>query len=132
MMDLDDLESNTRDGLHIASLAGAWQALVAGFGGLRDYAGRLTFRPHLPEGLDRLAFTISRRGQRLRVEVRPREATYLLTNGVGLELTHHGERVTLTPGEPLTRRLPPIPRLPRPAQPPGRAPKMRRGRPLAD
>ena len=24
LMDLDDLEHNTRDGLHIASLAGAW------------------------------------------------------------------------------------------------------------
>ena len=26
LMDLDDLEHNTRDGLHIASLAGAWLA----------------------------------------------------------------------------------------------------------
>lgn len=31
-MDLADLEDNTRDGLHIASLAGTWTALVAGFG----------------------------------------------------------------------------------------------------
>ena len=37
LMDLDDLEHNTRDGLHIASLAGTWMALVAGFGGLRHY-----------------------------------------------------------------------------------------------
>ena len=36
LMDLDDLEHNTRDGLHIASLAGAWIAAVAGFGGMRD------------------------------------------------------------------------------------------------
>jgi len=33
LMDLADLEHNSRDGLHIASLAGAWIALVAGFGG---------------------------------------------------------------------------------------------------
>jgi len=32
---LSDLEHNSRDGLHIASLAGAWIALVAGFGGMR-------------------------------------------------------------------------------------------------
>jgi alpha,alpha-trehalose phosphorylase len=32
LMDLDDLEYNTRDGLHIASLAGAWIVAVAGFG----------------------------------------------------------------------------------------------------
>ena len=39
-MDLDDLEHNTRDGLHIASLAGTWIGLVAGFGGMRDHGGR--------------------------------------------------------------------------------------------
>jgi alpha,alpha-trehalose phosphorylase len=128
LMDLQDLEQNTRDGLHMASLAGAWQALVAGFGGLRDYNGRLIFRPHLPEDLDRLAFTITRRGQRLRVEVTLEEATYRLADGGSLELTHHGERVTLTAGEPMTLRIPPVPRLPRPAQPRGREPKRRRAR----
>ena len=37
LMDLDDLEHNTRDGLHMASLAGAWIALVAGLAGMRSY-----------------------------------------------------------------------------------------------
>jgi trehalose/maltose hydrolase-like predicted phosphorylase len=36
LIDLDDLEHNTRDGLHIASLAGAWIVAVSGFGGMRD------------------------------------------------------------------------------------------------
>ena len=36
LIDLHDLHQNTGDGLHIASLAGAWIALVSGFGGLRD------------------------------------------------------------------------------------------------
>lgn len=34
---MKDLQRNTRDGLHIASLAGAWIAAVAGFGGMRDH-----------------------------------------------------------------------------------------------
>ena len=38
LMDLRDVEHNTSDGVHMASLAGAWMALVAGFGGMR--AGR--------------------------------------------------------------------------------------------
>ena len=38
LMDLGDLEHNTRDGLHMASLAGSWIAAVAGFGGMRDSA----------------------------------------------------------------------------------------------
>ena len=41
LIDLEDLQHNTRDGLHIASLAGAWIGTVAGFGGLRDHDGQL-------------------------------------------------------------------------------------------
>ena len=48
LMDLDDFEHNTADGLHIASLAGAWIAVVAGFGGMRDHDGALSFAPRLP------------------------------------------------------------------------------------
>jgi trehalose/maltose hydrolase-like predicted phosphorylase len=59
LMDMDDLEHNTRDGLHIASLAGSWIALVAGFGGLRGRGNTVSFTPNLPDALARLAFTIA-------------------------------------------------------------------------
>ena len=68
-MDLDDLEHNTRDGLHIASLAGTWLVAVAGFGGMRDHGGKLTFRPRLPDALTRLRFRLMFRGRGLLVEV---------------------------------------------------------------
>ena len=44
LMDLRDLEHNTRDGVHIASLAGTWIALVDGFGGLRHANGEVSLR----------------------------------------------------------------------------------------
>ncbi len=50
-MDLHDLNHNTRDGLHIASMAGAWSGLVAGFGGMRARRGELRFAPRLPGGI---------------------------------------------------------------------------------
>ena len=40
-VDLRDLHGNTVDGLHIASAGGVWSALVNGFGGMRDYEGKL-------------------------------------------------------------------------------------------
>src|SRR5579875_3123230 len=43
LMDLNDLEHNVRDGVHMASLAGAWTALVGGFGGMRLQNGELSF-----------------------------------------------------------------------------------------
>ena len=59
LIDLRDLHSNTRDGLHMASLAGAWMALVNGFGGLRDDEGVLALDPQLPDGITRLRFRLA-------------------------------------------------------------------------
>jgi alpha,alpha-trehalose phosphorylase len=126
LMDLRDLENNTRDGVHIASLAGTWVALVGGFGGLRHWDGTVNFAPRLPDGLTRLAFTLFIRGTRLRVEITHEAATYAVADGKPLEIMHDGEKVSLQAGKPQTRKLHPIPPRPRPSQPPGRAPARRR------
>ncbi|WP_405102834.1 glycoside hydrolase family 65 protein [Micromonospora sp. NBC_01412] len=126
LMDLHDLNENTRDGVHMASLAGAWIALVAGFGGLRDHDGLLRFAPRLPSRLTRLEFSLQWRGMRLRVDVRPHQTTYALRHGCTddmVELRHHGEKVRVTCAEPVTVPVPPFdPPGPEPEQPPRRAP----------
>jgi len=125
LMDLGDLEHNTRDGLHIASLAGAWIVAVSGFGGMRDHDGRLSFAPRLPDRLTRLAFRVNVRGRRLQVTVRDGEASYRLLSGNPLEVFHFGESVTV--GEEETGL--PVPPAPdpgeAPTQPAGRAPARR-------
>jgi alpha,alpha-trehalose phosphorylase len=125
LIDLDDLEHNTRDGLHIASLAGAWLAAVAGFGGMRDHAGALSFKPRLPPQLPGLTFGLSFRGRQLRVEVDQKQATYSLRAGEVVDVTHHTEHITVTPRKEVTRPIPA--RVPReaPRQPRGRAPARR-------
>jgi alpha,alpha-trehalose phosphorylase len=128
LMDLRDLEHNTRDGVHIASLAGTWIALIGGFGGLRHRNGEVHFAPRLPEGMTRLAFSLLFRGRRLRMEVTHASATYTLDDGQPLEISHHGEKVTVSAGKPLVCPVPPAPSLPRPSQPPGREPVHRRPR----
>jgi alpha,alpha-trehalose phosphorylase len=125
LMDLHDLEHNTADGVHIASLAGAWIAAVAGFGGMRDWDGRLCFRPRLPPRLERLAFRLVVRGHRLEVAVTKNDATYSLLEGDRLEVSHHGETVELAAGRPAVRAIPPLEERPAPVQPPGRAPVRR-------
>jgi alpha,alpha-trehalose phosphorylase len=125
LMDLHDLEHNTRDGVHIASLAGAWVALVAGFAGLRHWDGTVSFAPRLPEGISRLAFNLLIRGQRLRVEVNHASARYLLEDGGSLEIMHHDKRVKLTAGKAQECPVPVLPPRPQPSQPPGREPARR-------
>jgi alpha,alpha-trehalose phosphorylase len=124
-IDLRDLAFNTRDGLHLASLAGTWLVAVAGFGGMRDHDDTLAFAPRLPPRLARLTFRLLYRDRRLRVEVRSDSASYELLEGQPLELLHHGERLNVTPGAPQTRRCPRPPRRPKPEPPPGRKPPRR-------
>jgi len=126
LVDLHDLAGNVHDGVHVASLAGAWTAAVAGFGGMRDYGGALTFAPRLPARLGRLAFRLMFRGRRLTVEATKEATTYTLVDGEPLEISHHGEALTVSQGQPVTRENPPAPVWPAPSQPPGREP-MRRG-----
>jgi alpha,alpha-trehalose phosphorylase len=126
LIDLDDLQHNTRNGLHIASLAGTWIAAVAGFGGMRDHDGVLSFGPRLPQALARLRFRVCFRARRLMVDIVHEQATYSLLKGRPLEIVHHGEKGTVAARQPLTRAIPPPPRRKSPTQPPGRAPARRR------
>ncbi|GAA2493525.1 glycoside hydrolase family 65 protein [Streptomyces longisporus] len=123
LMDLADLQHNTRDGLHIASLAGTWTALVAGFGGLRRDGDTLRFAPRLPERFSRLAFSLQLLGRRLRVEVGPDKATYTLLSGPPLTIRHHETPVTLYDDGPVVRATPQLPARPAPEQPPHRSPR---------
>jgi alpha,alpha-trehalose phosphorylase len=126
LIDLDDLQHNTRDGLHTASLAGTWIAAVAGFGGMREHGGRLSFKPRLPPELTRLAFGLTFRGCCLRVQVTQREATYSLSTGDSLEVTHHGDGITVAADKPVSRPIPALAPREAPSQPRGRAPQRRK------
>jgi alpha,alpha-trehalose phosphorylase len=123
-MDLGDLMQNTRDGLHIASLAGSWIAAVSGFGGMRDHHGVLSFNPRLPRAITRLTFRVRYRGRSLKVDVVPGEVTYQLLDGEPLTIIHGEEELVVDGGVTRTWELPVIG--PEPTQPPGREPRRRR------
>ncbi|MFH8708614.1 glycoside hydrolase family 65 protein [Streptomyces rubrogriseus] len=122
LMDLADLEHNTRDGLHIASLAGTWMALVAGFGGTRRDGDSLRFTPRLPERFSRLAFRLQFRGRCLQVEIGPDRASYSLLAGPPLTIHHHGSEVHVDGAEPVTLGISAPKWRPTPEQPPHRRP----------
>ncbi|WP_433389159.1 glycoside hydrolase family 65 protein [Micromonospora sp. KLBMP9576] len=129
LQDLADLGDKTGDGLHLASLGGAWLALVQGFGGLRDDRGVLSFDPRLPAAIDRLDFGLRWHGHLLRVTLTRDEARYELPDadpGTGVELWHHGEPLRVTGAAPVTRPMPEVPDPgPEPPSPPGRRPTRR-------
>jgi alpha,alpha-trehalose phosphorylase len=122
LLDIHDLEHNTRDGVHIAALAGAWSALVDGFGGLRFHGEDICFSPRLPRQLKRLTFKLRYRERTLEVTVTHATARYAVVEGAPVMLGHHGERFEVRKGEPVERKIPRAPKWPRPSQPPNREP----------
>ncbi len=120
-IDLADLAGNTADGLHLASLAGAWLVAVAGFGGMRDHGDTLTFNPRLPSALSRVRFRLLYRGRRLRVDLGADEVQYELMSGEPLELLHESQVLRVAQGAPQTHPWTRPPEPPPVEPPPGRS-----------
>ncbi|MDB4285415.1 glycoside hydrolase family 65 protein, partial [bacterium] len=105
LMDLADVGGNVKDGVHIASMGGTWIAVVYGIAGLRDWNGRISFHPKLPEKTCLLNFRLTIRGRLLEVDMKREGVTYTLIEGEGLNFEHCGEEITLSPGSPVRRDL---------------------------
>ncbi|WP_205697426.1 glycoside hydrolase family 65 protein [Conexibacter sp. SYSU D00693] len=121
LTDIDDLHHNAQGGLHMASLAGAVLSVTNGLGGFRDGDGIPRFRPRLPDPVRRVAFRLTIRGTRLRVELVPGEARYVVEDGEPLTIEHDGERFEVG-ADVVARPLPEVPDLDPPPFPAGRGP----------
>ena len=106
LMDLADAAGNASDGVHIASAAGVWQALVYGFGGVRDEGGELAFTPHLPKAWRSLEFSLRFGDRRLRVRLTHDQERYLIDDGAPLRITVRGREHVVAGGRPLLVRPP--------------------------
>ncbi len=125
LMDLNDLEGNVRDGVHMGSLAGAWIAVVAGLGGMRHHGDTLAFAPRLPPGIRRLTFRITFLDRLLRVRIDHARVNYSLLRGSALTFDHYGKPVRLAARGTASRPIPKRRATPAPGQPEGRAPARR-------
>ena len=105
-MDLADVAGNVSDGVHIASAAGAWMALVFGFGGVRDFDGELTIDPRLPRRFRSLGFSLRFHDRQLRVRLSHDDEQYMLDEGDPLDVAIRGRRHRLTLHEPLRLAAP--------------------------
>jgi trehalose/maltose hydrolase-like predicted phosphorylase len=70
-LDLEDLTGTTAAGLHLATIGGVWQAILAGFAGVRVRAGVLGIDPRLPTSWRSLELRFRCLGRRVRLLVTP-------------------------------------------------------------
>lgn len=104
-VDVEDQHGNTSHGVHMASLAGSWLALVWGFAGFRLAEGGFAFRPTLPDAWQGYRFGLRWRGSELRVAVDRDGAHYRVVSGEPLAFRHGDAEVRLAAGESWTGPL---------------------------
>ncbi|WP_409332564.1 glycoside hydrolase family 65 protein [Trujillonella humicola] len=125
LVDLRDVQGDTAKGLHLAAVGGAWLALAAGLGGLREDGEELELAPVLPATLSRTAYSVTWRGRVLRVETTREGTTVTLLRGEGpVAVVVDGAPLRVAADAPATAPLrTPDPLLPEPRQPAGREPR---------
>ncbi|GAB2491527.1 glycosyl hydrolase family 65 protein [Alkalibacterium psychrotolerans] len=91
LMDLNDMQSNTKDGVHAANMGGTWMSIVTGFAGMSVVDNQLTFKPRLPKEWQALRFSIQFKNRHIRVEMTEGDTQYTLLEGESLEIKHFDE-----------------------------------------
>ncbi|SFN85226.1 glycoside hydrolase family 65 protein [Mycetocola miduiensis] len=106
-VDLEDRHGNTSDGVHVAAAGGVWNALVSGFGGMRDHDGVLTFDPRLPKQWPELRYRLTWRGTRMLVVLSTTAMRVSVLDGENpVSFLVRGEQFEVGPGGDLEIPLP--------------------------
>ncbi len=85
-LDLDNYNRNTREGLHVTSIAMAWANIVYGFAGLRSDGDLLRFAPCLPERWKSLRFSVLYRGRVIIIRMEQDGTVFRLAEGEPLQV----------------------------------------------
>jgi maltose phosphorylase len=101
-LDLDDYNNDTEDGCHITSMAGAWMAVIKGFGGMRVFDDTLQFSPMIPKQWSAYAFKLRFRGALLQVKVTKEQAIVRNLSARNLDIKIYGNLFTVEAGGDLS------------------------------
>lgn len=93
-LDLDNINHDTQDGLHITSMSGSWLSIAQGFAGMRTVGG-LSFEPFLPDCWTGYAFKFNYRDRVIELAVRDGKVKLTLLEGEPVNLKVYGQKVSL-------------------------------------
>jgi alpha,alpha-trehalose phosphorylase len=105
-LDLDNSHGNTKDGLHMANMGGAWLAIVYGFAGLRVKEYGLCLSPSLPAEWNSFAFHFQFQNRLIFMRIEREAVKYLLVAGESVTIYQHGNPVALEAGKEIEVRQP--------------------------
>lgn len=94
-LDLDNYNRNTREGLHITSIAMAWANIVYGFAGLRSDGPMLRLAPKMPVRWKELSFSFTYRGSVLKLRMEADRTSFRIQEGGPVRLQIYDQIHTL-------------------------------------
>ena len=94
-LDLDDYNHEVHEGLHITSMAGTWLSIVQGFGGMRNFNGKLSFNPCIPKNWKSYSFKIKYRGHTIKVFKNHDGCKFFNESDSPVEIVVNGKEVTI-------------------------------------
>ncbi len=68
-LDLEDTHNNTKDGLHMANIAGTALSVISGFGGFRINGNGISFRPQCPKEWSSFTFKVKYQNREIEVNI---------------------------------------------------------------
>jgi len=101
-LDYHDTHKNTKDGLHMANMAGTLLSVTSGFGGLRITENGISLKPQKPSEWSSLSFKLKYRGRTIGVTVAD-EVTVNLLEGDPIEVNLWDKPVWLNVTPPIIK-----------------------------
>lgn len=98
LIDLKNLHGNTDHGGHMAAMAGSWQALVYGFGGMQITNGALGFAPSIPNDWNEWGAIVHYQGAILEININQEIAKFTNT-GTNIEISVFGKKYFIKTNE---------------------------------
>jgi maltose phosphorylase len=95
-LDLDNINNDTDDGLHITSMAGTWMSIVYGFSRFKVKDDTIHLSPFLPHNWKRYSFRIVFRGHLLEILVEVKGTTIRLIQGESLKVVVYEKEHMIT------------------------------------
>ncbi len=101
-LDLDDINNDTEEGLHITSMAGTWMSIIKGFAGVRIKDGILCLNPSLPAQWKLLKFKLRFRGNLFSVAFDTNEFRIINVSGPSTTVVVHDIDRSINSGSEIT------------------------------
>ncbi|MBN1387904.1 MAG: glycoside hydrolase family 65 protein [Bacteroidales bacterium] len=97
-LDIDDINKEVKEGLHITSMAGTWLSIVEGFAGLKVKHQKLYINPLIPEAWEMYSFMIRFRNNLLKISINKTKAEVENLSGKRVCINVGGEEKKISAG----------------------------------